>query len=88
VARQLPAQLTHASGGGGGDDDLEVGHSGFHRADQLCADVDLPHAHGVYPESVAVGYSLLEFGIKLSKSLPKAAAPFTPPLQAPKIIWR
>src|ERR1043165_9477684 len=44
---ELLVQLGHAGGGGGGDDELEVGHAGFERGDELGADVDFADAHGV-----------------------------------------
>ena len=81
-------QLGHAGRGGGGDDNFEVRQARFQGANELRADIDFADADGVYPQDLAIGDRLLEFGVVLAETLGETLSPMAAAPHSHKVIWR
>ena len=65
---------------------MHPAHSWFQRANELGANIDLPHANGVRPEHMTIGQGLLELGIILTKPLAEVFLPIAPAAHPHKIV--
>jgi len=85
VGRQALPEQPHARRRGGRDHDLVQGQQGFHRPDELGAEVHLAHADGMEPDHLPVGQRLLELAVIQTEALPEACLPGSSPVHLQEV---